>query len=232
MIAASAASSAATTVALGPEWLDPLHLVETFGAYAFVTVLIVIFAECGLLIGFFLPGDSLLFMTGLFIASGAIDTPIWLACLLISLAAIAGNYVGYAIGWKAGPAIFDKPESKLFKPKHVARTHAFFEKYGYRAIFLARFVPIVRTFITVMAGVGRMDRRGYMMVSAVGGVAWGAGVTLLGYLLGDIEAVKENVEAAIVAIVLLSVLPIVFEAVKAKREGKALLEETEPTPQA
>ena len=234
MIAASEALTATaaagtTTVALGPEWLDPLNLVEIFGPWAFVAVLVIIFAECGLLIGFFLPGDSLLFMTGLFIASGAIDTPIWLACLLISLSAILGNYVGYAIGWKAGPAVFDKPESKLFKPKHVARTHAFFEKYGARAIFLARFVPIVRTFITVMAGVGRMDRKSYLTVSALGGVAWGAGVTLIGYMLGDVEVVKENLEAAIFAIIFLSIIPIIIEGIKARREGKSLLDEPTTT---
>lgn len=217
MISAAAAS---TTSALGPSWLDPQQLVETFGAWAFVAVLVVIFAECGLLIGFFLPGDSLLFMTGLFIASGAIKTPLWLACVLIAASAVAGNYVGYAIGWRAGPAVFDKPESRIFKPQHVARTQAFFEKYGARAILLARFVPVVRTFITVMAGVGRMDRKSYFTVSAIGGIIWGAGITLLGYALGDVDVIKDNIELALIAIVLISVIPIVIEALRARREGR------------
>lgn len=217
---AATASAAAQTTALGPSWLDPQQLVESFGAYAFLTVLIVIFAECGLLVGFFLPGDSLLFMTGLFIASGAIKTPLWLACILVAAAAIAGNVVGYWIGWRAGPAVFDKPDSRLFKPQHVARTNAFFEKYGTRAIFLARFVPIVRTFITVMAGVGRMDRRAYFTVSTIGGLVWGAGVTLLGYALGDVDVIKDNIELALIGIVLLSVIPIGIEAVRARRENR------------
>ncbi|NHC15610.1 DedA family protein [Motilibacter deserti] len=217
------AASAVDTVALGPDWLDPTNVVETFGAYAFLAVVLVIFAECGLLIGFFLPGDSLLFMTGVFIASGSIDTPLWVACIVLAVSAVVGNLVGYAIGWRAGPAIFDKPESKLFKPKHVAKTHEFFEKYGFKAIFLARFVPIVRTFITVMAGVGRMDTRSYVAVSAVGGVVWAAGITALGFALGDIDFIREHIEGAIIVIVLISVIPMVVEAYRARRKVSAEL---------
>ncbi|RKS80545.1 membrane-associated protein [Motilibacter peucedani] len=218
---AATATAAAQTAALGPSWMDPQQLVESFGAYALVAVLVIVFAECGLLIGFFLPGDSLLFMTGLFIASGSIKTPLWLACVLVAAAAVAGNFVGYAIGWRAGPAIFDKPESRVFKPQHVARTHQFFEKYGTRAIFLARFVPIVRTFITVMAGVGRMDRRSYLTVSALGGIVWGAGITILGWALGDVDWIKDNIELALIAIVALSVVPIAIEALRARRDRAA-----------
>lgn len=199
--------------------MHPTELVSTFGAYALVAVLVIVFAECGLLVGFFLPGDSLLFMTGLFIADGSIRTPLWLACVLVAAAAVLGNAVGYAIGWRLGPSVFDKPESRLFRPKHVARTHEFFEKYGTRAIFLARFVPIVRTFITVMAGVGRMDRRAYFTASTIGGIVWGAGVVLLGHALGGVDAVKDNIELALVGIVLLSVIPIGLEWLRARRES-------------
>nr|WP_269204727.1 VTT domain-containing protein [Motilibacter deserti] len=170
-----------------------------------------------------MPGDSLLFMTGVFIASGSIDTPLWVACIVLAVSAVVGNLVGYAIGWRAGPAIFDKPESKLFKPKHVAKTHEFFEKYGFKAIFLARFVPIVRTFITVMAGVGRMDTRSYVAVSAVGGVVWAAGITALGFALGDIDFIREHIEGAIIVIVLISVIPMVVEAYRARRKVSAEL---------
>jgi membrane-associated protein len=129
--------------------------------------------------------------------------------------------VGYWIGEKAGPALFNKPDSKFFKKEHVDKTHAFFEKYGARAIVMARFVPIVRTFITAIAGVGKMDKKTFFTYSAVGAVLWATGVTLLGAALGQIEFVHQNLELMILAIVALSVLPIVFEMVKARREKAA-----------
>jgi membrane-associated protein len=147
-------------------FLDPTHLINTFGL---VGVMAILFAECGLLVGFFLPGDSLLFTAGLLAADGLI-APMWaLLLLLLPLAAIAGNLVGYGIGRQAGPAILDRPDSRLFKAKHVERTHVFFERNGARTIVLARFVPIVRTFVTVMAGVARMDFRRYALYSVIGG---------------------------------------------------------------
>ena len=150
---------------------------------------------------FFLPGDSLLFVTGLFISTGAIGVPLWLACILLSLAAWAGNLSGYAIGRKVGPALFHRPDSKLLNPEGIAKTHAFFEKYGPKAIVLGRFVPIVRTFITAMAGVGRMDARVYGTYSLIGGVLWAAGLTILGYFLGQNEFVQKNIEIIAVLIV-------------------------------
>jgi membrane-associated protein len=203
--------------ALGPEWLKPDTLLHMLGPWALVGLAFIIFAECGLLIGFFLPGDSLLFTAGLFVAGGAIDSPLWLVCLLLVGAAMLGNVCGYWIGRSAGPAVFDKPRSRLFKPKHVLRTQEFFDRYGNRAIVLGRFVPIVRTFITVMAGVGRMDQRRYFTYSLIGGVAWAAGVTLLGYWLGQFDFVKANIELMLVAIVLVSVLPVVVELLRARR---------------
>ncbi len=209
--------SAAVT-ALGPEWLDPQTLLTGLGDVAFWVVLGIIFAECGLLIGFFLPGDSLLFITGLFIASGFISINIWLACLLLLTAAIVGNAVGYAIGYKVGPALFRREDSKLFKREYVEKTHAFFDKYGGRAIILARFVPIVRTFITAIAGVARMDFRRFMVFTAIGGIIWAVGVTLAGYFLGTIPFVKDNIEAILLLVVVVSVIPIVIEFVKHRRQ--------------
>ena len=206
-----------TTLALGPEWLQPAVIIEWLGPWAVIGLALIVFAECGLLLGFFLPGDSLLFTAGLFVAQGAIQAPLWLVCLILVASAFAGNVVGYYIGRAAGPAIFDKPESRLFKPKHVARTQEFFDKYGTRAIVLGRFVPIVRTFITVMAGVGRMDAKRYLTFSFVGGVLWAAGVTLLGFWLGQFEFVRENIEFMLILIVLLSVVPIVVEIIRARR---------------
>jgi membrane-associated protein len=196
-------SLAAASLALGPSWLDPEQLLRMLGPYVLVGLCLIIFAECGLLIGFFLPGDSLLFTAGLFVANGIVGTPIWLVCVLLTVCAVVGNAVGYLIGFTVGPALFNRPDSRLFKREHVDKTHAFFEKYGPRAIVLGRFVPIVRTFITV-----------------IGGIAWATGVTLLGFWLGRITFVKENVELILIGIVALSVLPIVIEVVKARRQSR------------
>jgi membrane-associated protein len=206
-----------TALALGPEWLKPDTILTWLGPWALVGLALIIFAECGLLLGFFLPGDSLLFTAGLFVASGAIRTPLWVVCLLLVAAAVLGNATGYWIGRSAGPAVFDKPQSRLFKPHHVAKTQEFFDRYGNRAIVLGRFVPIVRTFITVMAGVGRMEPRRYLTYSFIGGVAWAAGVTVLGYWLGQFDFVKANIELMLIAIVFISVLPVIIEVVRARR---------------
>ncbi|MFM1964708.1 MAG: hypothetical protein RL134_433 [Actinomycetota bacterium] len=211
----------AAVTALGPEWLDPQTLLTNLGDIAFWVVLGIIFAECGLLIGFFLPGDSLLFITGLFIASGFISINIWLACLLLLTAAVVGNAVGYAIGYKVGPALFRREDSRLFKKEYVEKTHAFFDKYGGRAIILARFVPIVRTFITAIAGVARMDFRRFMLFTAIGGIIWAVGVTLAGYFLGTIPFVKDNIEAILLLVVLVSVIPIIWEFIKHRRQRGA-----------
>ena len=207
-----------TVSALGPEWLKPDTILEWLGPWALVGLAVIIFAECGLLLGFFLPGDSLLFTAGLFVADGAIATPLWAVCALLLGAAVLGNVCGYWIGRSAGPAVFDRPRSRLFKPAHVGKTQEFFDRYGNRAIVLGRFVPIVRTFITVMAGVGKMDARRYLSYSMIGGVAWAAGVTLLGYWLGQFAFVKANIELMLIAIVLLSVLPMIIEVLRARRQ--------------
>jgi membrane-associated protein len=204
--------------ALGPSWLSPETLLTNLGDIAFWVVLGIIFAECGLLIGFFLPGDSLLFVTGLFIAQNYISMNIWLAAVLLTISAILGNAVGYWIGKKAGPALFRKPDSKLFKREYVEKTAEFFEKYGARAIVMARFVPIVRTFITATAGMGRMDFRRFMIFSAIGGVLWAGCLTILGYFLGNIEFVKKNIELILILVIVISLIPVVIEWIKHRRQ--------------
>jgi membrane-associated protein len=208
------------SLALVPSWLNPDQLLRMLGPYMLVGLCLIIFAECGLLIGFFLPGDSLLFTAGLFVASGLIGTPIWLVCLLLTVCAVAGNVAGYYLGSRAGPALFNRPDSRLFKREHVDKTHAFFDRYGARAIVLGRFVPIVRTFITAIAGVGRMDARKYFIYSIIGGVVWASGVTLLGFWLGRITFVRDHVELILVGVVALSFIPILIELVKARRVSR------------
>ena len=201
-------------LALGPEWLNPDTLLTDFGDLALWGAALVIFAECGLLLGFFLPGDSLLFTLGLFIGRGDIHTPLWLACLVLTLAAFIGNVVGYEIGRASGPAIFSRGNSRIFKQEYVDKTMEFFEQYGARAIVMARFVPIVRTFITVTAGVGRMDRRKYLTYSGIGAVLWASGVTILGRLLGKVQFIHDHIESALLLIVLISVVPVAIEALR------------------
>jgi membrane-associated protein len=210
---------------LGIDWLDPEHLLNQFGDYALWGAAAVIFAECGLLIGFFLPGDSLLFTVGLLVAQDKISYPLWLCCVVLFLAAIAGNACGYVIGDKAGPKIFQRDDSKIFKKQYVEKTHEFFEKYGNRAIVLARFVPVVRTFITVMAGVGTMSFRRFMIYSAVGGAIWAVGVTLLGYYLGTVPFVANNVEVMLLAFVAVAIVPVALEYLR-DRAAKKLDEVT------
>ena len=209
------AAAAPATLALGPEWMSPDALV---GA-GLLVLLIVVFVESGLLVGFFLPGDSLLFTAGLLINTQDV-LPLWLVLVTVPLAAIAGDQVGYLIGRKAGPHIFNRPDSRFFQQEYVDKAYAYFERYGARTIVLARFVPIVRTFAPVVAGVSRMHYRTFVTYNVLGGVLWGAGVVLLGYFLGGITFVADNVEPIILGIVALSVLPIVLEVLRARREHR------------
>jgi membrane-associated protein len=201
-------------MAIGPAWLQPDAIISWLGPWALVGIAAIIFAECGLLIGFFLPGDSLLFTVGLLVANDKIKQPIWLVVVLVCIAAIAGNQVGYLIGRKAGPSLFNRPDSRFFRQAYVDKTNAFFDKHGPRAIVLARFVPIVRTFITVIAGVGKMNYRTYTIYSVIGGVLWGVGVTTLGYLLGDNAFVHDHIELILIGIVAVSLLPVGFEVLR------------------
>lgn len=213
----------------GIDWLKPEVLIASFGAFAMIGVCIIVFVETGLLVGFFLPGDSLLFVTGLMVSSGAIVfplaestfvVPIWLACAMISVSAWLGDQTGYWIGRKAGPAIFNKSESKFFSQKNVSRTNSFFERYGARAIILAHFVPVMRTFVPVAAGIGEMPYRKFLKYNIIGVLGWGTGVTLLGFFLGKIPFVAEHVEYFTIGFVVVSTIPILLELIRARREHK------------
>ena len=202
---------------LGPKWLDAANLITTivewFGPWAILGVMLVIFAETGLLIGFFLPGDSLLFTLGMFVGTGAIGVHIWVAAPLVWLAAVAGNQTGYLIGRKAGPAIFNKPDSRLFKQEYVERTSDFFERHGGKAVTLAQFVPIVRTFTPVIAGVGKMRYRHFVTFNILGATLWAFGITWLGYFLGTIKWIQDNIDAMILGIVFVSVAPMLISGI-------------------
>ena len=215
-----------TTLALGPEWISPDYLIETFSLPG---ILLIVFAESGLFA--FLPGDSLLFTAGLFVAQGEyISQPLWLVCTLIVAAAVIGDQVGYMIGKFFGPRLFSRPNSKLFKQENLEKAHEFMEKYGPKAIVLARFVPIVRTFAPIVAGAGRMQYRTFLTYNVIGGVAWGTGVTLAGYWLGQIEFIRTNVEAILVLIVVVSVVPIAIEYLR-ERKKKQRAAAAEPAAQ-
>jgi membrane-associated protein len=194
-------------------FLDPTHLINTFGLIGMMAIL---FAECGLLVGFFLPGDSLLFTAGLLVAGGLI-APLWVLLVLLPIAAIAGNLVGWWIGRTAGPAVFDRPDSRFFKARHVERAQEFFDRNGGRTIILARFVPVVRTLATVMAGAARMDFRRFAVYSVIGGLAWTIAITLLGFWLGQVSVVRNHVELFVLGVVALSFIPVAIEAVRSRR---------------
>ncbi|MFF7050452.1 DedA family protein [Streptomyces griseorubiginosus] len=215
-----------TTLALGPEWISPDYLIQTFSLPG---ILLIVFAESGLFA--FLPGDSLLFTAGLFVAQGQyISQPLWLVCALIVGAAVLGDQVGYMIGKFFGPKLFSRPNSKLFKQENLEKAHEFMEKFGPKAIVLARFVPIVRTFAPIVAGAGRMKYRTFLTYNVIGGVAWGTGVTLAGYWLGQIDVIKKNVEAILVLIVLVSVVPILIEYLRERGKKKRAAAQNEATP--
>jgi membrane-associated protein len=207
-----------TTLTLGPQFLNPEWLISTFGLLG---ILAIVFAESGLLIGFFLPGDSLLFTTGLLTSDGQyISYPIWLVCLLITIAAIAGDQVGYLFGRRVGPSLFRRPNSRLFKQENLLKANEFFDKYGARSIVLARFVPIVRTFTPIVAGVSKMNYRTFVIYNVIGGTLWGVGVTLLGFFLGQIAFVKDHIELILIAIVVISVVPIAIELLRARMAAR------------
>jgi membrane-associated protein len=202
-------------------FLDPQHLIGTFGL---IGIMLVLFAECGLLIGFFLPGDSLLFTAGLVAAGGIAGLslpPLWVLVVAFAAAAVIGNLVGYWIGHRAGPAVFNRPDSRLFRAEYVERSHAFFERNGAKTIMLARFVPIVRTFATVMAGASHMEFRRYALFSLLGGVLWAGGITVLGYWLGSVQVVKDHLELFVLGVVVLSLVPIAIEYLRGRARNRS-----------
>jgi membrane-associated protein len=205
-------------------WLDPENMIHAFGPYALLGVCLIIFAETGLLIGFLFPGDTLLLITGLLTFAPGIGVDIWWVCLAISFAAFVGGEVGYLIGHKAGPRVFERKESGLFSVENVKRTNAFFEKYGALAVILARFVPIVRTFAPIAAGVGHMNYRKYSLYNAAGALIWGSGITFAGFLLGYIPPVaafvSSYIDVILIGAVLVTLIPTVFHYLQARSKAK------------
>jgi len=220
LLAEFSAALPAAAPALLPDWIQPESLLNSLGSAALWVSAAIVFAECGLLL-FFLPGDSLLFTVGLFTHAGHLAFPIWASCLLLSAAAFLGNVVGYEIGRKAGPAILERPGSKLLTPKRVEQTREFFDRFGARAIILARFVPVVRTFITLAAGAGAMARHTFFVFSAIGAVLWASGITLLGYALGGVQLIADNLELGLLLLVVLSLIPVGIEALRARAKDRA-----------
>jgi membrane-associated protein len=197
--------------------VDPKHLIEAFGT---VGLFAIIFAESGLLIGFFLPGDSLLFTAGLLASQGHLNFPVILVGCFV--AAVLGDQVGYLFGQRAGPALFRRPDSRIFKQEHVVRAQHFFDEHGSKTIVLARFVPVVRTFTPILAGVGRMQYRTFVTFNVLGGLLWAAGVTLLGYVLGTtVPSIDRYLLPAIAVIVLLSIAPVLIELRRTRNRPKA-----------
>jgi membrane-associated protein len=192
------------------------QIIATYGVWTYGILFTVIFVETGLVIFPFLPGDSLLFAAGTFAALGALN--IWFLMGLLMVAAILGDTVNYSIGHYLGERAYD---IKWIKKENLDKTHAFFEKHGGKAIFLARFVPIVRTFAPFVAGIGKMDYSYFITYNLVGGVTWVALFTLLGYFFGTLEFVQKNFELVIIAIILISAVPMAYEWLKARRESKA-----------
>lgn len=218
MSVTSALAAHLTTVgipALGPGFLDPDNLIASFGPYALLGVVVVVFIETGLLFPF-LPGDSLLFTAGMLVAQEEITVPIWVLCTALFLAAFLGDQTAYLIGRTTGPRLFARPDSRFFKQAYIDQTYAYFDKYGGRTIIIARFVPFVRTYAPVAAGVGRMNYRHFVSYNLMGALLWGVGVTVLGYLLGNVTFVREHIELILIGIVGLSLVPILIEVLRAR----------------
>lgn len=199
-----------------------LEMVRTLlsSSYGLAGLAGIIFAETGLLAGFFLPGDSLLFSVG--VASGAAGINIWLVAGMLMAAAILGDNLGYYLGYQTGPRIFSRPKSRFFHPDQIQRTRMFYEKYGARAIMYARFIPIVRSCTPFIAGVARMPYLKFLTFSLLGGVIWIAAITTLGSELGQVELVRKNFEKVVLGIILLSLSPVAWETLKARRRPKSV----------
>ncbi len=225
----------AWVMAAGSNFLKPQFWLEKAGASAVYVVAAIIFAESGLLFGFFLPGDSLLFMTGFLTSSGAAKfaaqnnltavtshiPPLGVLLPVFFVAAVAGDQVGYWFGRRVGPALFTREDSRFFKQSHLTKAHAFLERYGPKTIFLARFVPIVRTFAPILAGVGEMRYRTFFAFNVIGGLCWAMGITALGHVLGNVAFIRNNIEYTIVLVVLVSLSPVAIEYLRHRRRRAA-----------
>ena len=192
------------------------------GWYGYAVLFGIVFAETGLLVGFVFPGDSLLFSIGVVAGAGQLD--IGVICAVLTVASILGDQSGYFLGYRTGPKIFSRPDSRLFKQEYVRRTQDFYDKYGGKTLIMAKFVPIVRTFAPFMAGVGRMRYARFLSFNVFGGLGWVIAMTLAGYFLGGVPLIRRNFEKVVIIIVVVSVIPVILQALKARRESR-----TEPT---
>src|SRR3954452_22351768 len=221
MLMTTALSAAGPVAALGPDFLDPQHLIDSFGTWVLLGIMAIIFIEVGLLFPI-LPGDSMLFTAGALVAQENLEVSIniWALMAILIVTAFAGTQTGYLIGRTAGPKVFSRPDSRFFKQKYIDQTYAYFDKYGGRTLILAQFIPFVRTYASVAAGGGKMRYRRFALYNGIGVVLWAGGVTMLGYLLGNITFIKENIEALLVLVVFISVLPVLVEVWRARRKEK------------
>jgi membrane-associated protein len=205
-------------------WLDPENLINGFGAFALLGVCFIVFAETGLLVGFLLPGDTLLIITGLLTFTGTMGIDIWWVCLAIGFAAFLGGEVGYLIGHKAGPRIFERKETGLFSVENVRRTNAFFERFGGLAVIVARFVPVVRTFAPVAAGVGHMNYKKYSFYNLIGALIWGSGLTFAGFLLGFIpplaDFVTNYIDMILIGAIVLTLIPTIYHYLQSSKKAR------------
>ena len=227
------ASLALQPLLLGMDWMDPNWLLDQFGGAFYWVSLLIIFVECGLFFPF-LPGDTLLFALGLFLNSGRIDifgtapvVELLIAFVLLTAAAFLGNVIGYEIGRAIGPPLYQR-DGRLLKKKYFDQTHAFFDKHGNKALVIGRFVPFVRTFITVVAGVTRMDRRRFFLWSFVGAVLWVGSILLLGFTLGEaFPSLGENIDKALAVILAFTIVPIAYEWWRHRRSGSKQAEDND-----
>lgn len=213
-------------------YLNPKYIIDTLlqvmGNYVYVGLFLIIFAETGLAVGFFLPGDSLLVVAGLFAAAGKLN--LWIMLVSLFVAAVVGDTVGYLSGRKLGEKVFTRPKSRFFNPNHLKKAHKFYEKHGGKTIVLARFVPIVRTFAPIVAGAADMKYRDFIFYNISGGLLWISSMLFAGYFLGGVVEsafgikLEEHIDKVVIVVVFLSILPIIFEYIKARKESK--LEET------
>jgi membrane-associated protein len=206
-------------------------LLDTFGIYVYFALFFIVFAETGLAVGFFLPGDSLLVVAGLFAAAGKMN--LFVLMITLFVAAVVGDAVGYLTGKKMGETLFTRPKSRVFNPKHIQKAHAFYEKHGGKTIIIARFVPIVRTFAPIVAGAAQMSYRQFLLYNIFGGLFWVTSMLLAGYFLGGLVEqfmrnvfgvenflLEDHIDKVVIIVVLLSILPIIYEYIKARREKK------------
>lgn len=202
-----------------PEALIRLLSTTITGWWGYLMLFAIVFAETGLLVGFFLPGDSLMFTVGVVAGAGQLD--IVLINILLIAAAIIGDGVGYSLGRRAGPHIFNRPNSRFFNREHLERTHAFYEKHGGKTIIYARFIPIIRTFAPFVAGVAEMSYLKFLSYNVFGGIGWVVLLTTAGYYLGSVEFVRRHFEKVIISIILISVMPVFIEYFKSRRRKAA-----------